>query len=212
MSYLIHMNDEHWPAGTPGGVGGQFRPKFGRAKYVERGNFQTYVRYDPETGREYQGPGFGGRMQTNERLTDAGRRRYQAEQAKNNAKARKNRMEEEAVSNVDRWVSDDYQNYSNLAKNAADLTRQGSSIAGKLFKDPPRGPRYDLSDMSDEELRRILNREEMEQKYNNYFNPQQVNKGREVVQSVLDGATTALTVAGGIASLALTIHQIRSGS
>lgn len=209
MSYLIHYNDKRWPAGAPGGVGGQFAPKFGRARYVERGNYQTYVRYDPETGREYQGPGFGGRMQTDERLTEAGRRRYQAEQAKNNAKAKKNRMEEEAVGDVDRWVEDDLKNYQNIATGVKDISRQTSDIAGKVFKDPPRG-RYDLSEMSDAELASILRREQMERQYNDYFNPPQVNKGREYVQDVANAAG----VIGGLAAtglgIALSIKQLRS--
>jgi hypothetical protein len=69
------------------------------------------------------------------------------------------------------------------------------------MKDPKRGPRYDLSDMSDQELRAILNREQMERQYNDYFNPQQVNSGRETVQNVLG-------VAGSVATVGLTALQI----
>lgn len=208
MSYLIHMNDSHWPAGTPGGVGGQFRPKFGRAKYVERGNYTYTQKYDPETGKQLPEDQWK-TYSTTERLTPQGQARYQSEQAKNNAKAKKNRMEEEAVGDVDRWVEDDLKNYQNIATGVKDISRQTYDIAGKVFKDPPRG-RYDLSEMSDAELASILRREQMERQYNDYFNPPQVNKGREYVQDV----SNAMGVIGGLAAtglgIALSIKQLRS--
>ena len=77
-----------------------------------------------------------------------------------------------------------------------------SSTAGKeiaktadLFTKPKQGKRIDVSNMSDDDLRAILNRERMEREYNNYFNPPQVNKGAEVVKGIGNFISTSGTIA-----------------
>lgn len=76
--------------------------------------------------------------------------------------------------------------------NAANATR---NIRLKQKKNP----RIDLSKYSDKELDAILRREEMEQRYDRYFNSPQENKGQKFV----DGLTTALAIAGGVAGIAV---------
>lgn len=198
MDYLIHWNNVHWPAGTPGGIGGQFGPKHGMYGTGRVNRYQYTA----------QGPSVNGRPGVTQ-YTEAGKKRYRAEQLKNDAKPKKNRMEPEAVGDVNRWIEDDIKNYQNVATGVKDVAKQTSDIAGKVFKDPPRG-RYDLSEMSDAELASILRREQMERQYNDYFNPPQVNKGREYVQDVANAAG----VIGGLAAtglgIALSIKQLRS--
>lgn len=77
-----------------------------------------------------------------------------------------------------------------------------SSSAGReiaktadLFTKPKQGKRLDVSNMSDDDLRAILNRERMEREYNNYFNPPQVNKGAEVVKGIGNFISTSGTIA-----------------
>lgn len=77
-----------------------------------------------------------------------------------------------------------------------------SSSAGKeiaktadLFTKPKQGKRIDVSNMSDDDLRAILNRERMEREYNNYFNPPTVNKGAEVVKGIGNFISTSGTIA-----------------
>lgn len=77
-----------------------------------------------------------------------------------------------------------------------------SSTAGKeiaktadLFAKPKQGKRIDISNMTDDDLRAILNRERMEREYNNYFNPPQVNKGAEVVKGIGNFISTSGTIA-----------------
>lgn len=77
-----------------------------------------------------------------------------------------------------------------------------SSSAGReiaktadLFTKPKQGKRIDVSNMTDDDLRAILNRERMEREYNNYFNPPQVNKGAEVVKGIGNFISTSGTIA-----------------
>ena len=77
-----------------------------------------------------------------------------------------------------------------------------SSTAGKeiaktadLFTKPRQGKRIDISNMTDDDLRAILNRERMEREYNNYFNPPQINKGAEVVKGIGNFISTSGTIA-----------------
>lgn len=89
-----------------------------------------------------------------------------------------------------------------------------SSSAGReiaktadLFTKPKQGKRLDVSNMTDDDLRAILNRERMEREYNNYFNPPQVNKGAEIVK----GLGSFISTSGTIALTALQAVEIIRG-
>ena len=56
--------------------------------------------------------------------------------------------------------------------------------------------RVDLSNMSDQDLQKVLNRERMEQEYNRYFNAPQESKGKKFINDVLPVAATVLGVVG----------------
>lgn len=62
---------------------------------------------------------------------------------------------------------------------------------------PKKGPRKDLSNLSDKELQQILNRERMEREYDMYFNTPEESKGKKFV----DGLGTTLTYAAAIAAI-----------
>lgn len=62
-----------------------------------------------------------------------------------------------------------------------------------------KNPRADLSNISDDQLRKILNREQMERQYDQLFNTPTENKG----QKFINGLSTGLTIAAGIAGLAV---------
>lgn len=89
-------------------------------------------------------------------------------------------------------------------KNAGDIAYQYVDKLGKGTK----GPRADLSNMSDEELRKILNREEMERRYDTYFNTPTERKGVEYVKTALTITTGVLGVAGAALGAAATIQGI----
>ena len=147
---------------------------------------------------EGQGPNPDGSSGTH--YTKAGRERYEQERLKNLSKKSSSRMDEEAVGDVNRWVKDDINNVTELAKSAQTVGKQISSTAD-MFKYKKRRGRIDLSQMSDAELREILNREMMERQYNDYFNAPQVNKGAQFAK----GAGDVITFLGTTGLTALQI-------
>jgi hypothetical protein len=72
---------------------------------------------------------------------------------------------------------------------------------------------YDLSKMSDNELRQHINRMQMEEQYTRLMNDraQEVKSGRDYVDSVLSVSGQVLTVASSAVGLALAIHQLKNG-
>lgn len=100
------------------------------------------------------------------------------------------------AANISKAISTGARNASqNLANNSS------SYLRGK------KGPRADLSHLSDQELRRILNREQMELDYDRYFNTPVESKGKKFV----DGLSTVLGItatAAGIAGTAFSIYAI----
>lgn len=185
-SYLVHQdivwsnnkygNRAHLGKG-PGGGRFTYNP-FGRGRY-------EYT--DPNTGEK--------------RYTERGQRRYEREWNANYSKAKNKRAEDETLGDVNRWIDEDIDSGISAAKSINNASGAVSTLAGQLMKDPPRGDRYDLSNMSDAELRAILNREQMERQYNDYFNPQQTNNGREWVQG-------AAATVGAVATVGLTALEI----
>jgi len=91
-------------------------------------------------------------------------------------------------------------------KNASDQAYQYAEKHSKTKK----GPRADLSKMSDQELRDILTREEMERRYDTYFNEPQEKKGAKFTMDALQVASLVggILVAGlTAASLAMAIKD-----
>ena len=117
--------------------------------------------------------------------TDKGAKRYAQEESENQARSRKNRLDEEALQDTKRWVRDDYKNFSDAAKNVSEAAR-GTSNMIDMFNKPKANKRINLDEMTDEELRNILNRERMEREYNNYFNEAQTNKGADYAKKFFD--------------------------
>ena len=119
-------------------------------------------------------------------LTAAGQKRYDRDIRENNAKKKENRA---IIDGPDpkRWV-------------AEDLTRP-----------KPTPKRFDLSEMSDQDLRNRINRELLEQQYNKLFadtSSVQVSKGRAILQDTLDVAGSVLAITGSALSIALAIKKL----
>lgn len=70
----------------------------------------------------------------------------------------------------------------------------------------------DLSSMSDQELRRRIERMNLEQQYLRMTTPPKVSKGRQAVENVLTIGGGALAVASSAVSLAIAIDKLKSGS
>ena len=104
-------------------------------------------------------------------------------------------------------------NYPSEAKRMAGNLRDASSSLNNAANNvrqiklkEKKAPRADLSKLSDNELRQILNREEMERRYDSYFNTPVENKGQKFVTGLGIGLTVTAALAG-IAGTAVSIYN-----
>lgn len=68
-------------------------------------------------------------------------------------------------------------------------------------------PRKDLSHLSDKELNEILNREQMERRYDEYFNTPVESKGATTLKEILAVAGDVAAVVGPIAVAGVAIYN-----
>ena len=97
-----------------------------------------------------------------------------------------------------------------IAKSASEGFKSASNIAGTVNnnKTPSKKVRNDLSQMSDDELRRRINRLNMEQQYSN-LNPSRTSRGASFAKSTLEVAGSVAAIAGSALSIALAIKQLK---
>lgn len=146
----------------------------------------------------------------NGKLTPAGERRWDAEKKANALKSAKNRVkDEEDLIDPKRWVREDVENMRDLAKASKEASDSTSRLIDEIFPDK-KMPKKDLSDMTDQEIRQILNRERLEREYDDVFNPPVENKGKKFVKDALKissivstQAIAGLTIAALIVKLAV---------
>lgn|GEM_PF-2580834 len=69
----------------------------------------------------------------------------------------------------------------------------------------------DLSNMSDDEIRRIVNRLSLEEQYQTAMSKRSVAKGKIYASDVLDTIGDLVGIAGGIAGVALIAKQLKKG-
>lgn len=77
------------------------------------------------------------------------------------------------------------------------LSEAGRAVGNVRLKGK-KGPKADLSQYSDQELQRIINRARNEAEYDRIFNPERVSAGQKFV----DGLSTTLSIAGGALAVA----------
>lgn len=70
-----------------------------------------------------------------------------------------------------------------------------------------KAPRKDLSHLSDRELNEILNREQMERRYDEYFNTPVESKGATTLKEILAVAGDVAAVVGPIAVAGVAIYN-----
>lgn len=147
-------------------------------------------------------------VDNNGNLTEAGERRFEAEKKANALKSKKNRVEDvNDLKDPNRWVREDIKNMNELARASKEASDSTSRLIDEIFPDK-KSPKADLSSMSDQEIRQILNRERLEREYDDMFNPPIPNKGKEFVKKSLkvgsivsSQAIAGLTIAGLIVAL-----------
>ena len=80
-----------------------------------------------------------------------------------------------------------------------------------INKDNKKVERLDLSNMTDQELRERINRENLEIQYNNMFNKPTVSAGRQKVDDLLDKAGSVLAVGSSALAIAVAIQTLKRG-
>lgn len=136
-------------------------------------------------------------------LTELGKARY-GSKAKNDPANKGYYRDVEA--------SQDAQQLSRAAKGGSQSTSAASNIARRsIERERARAKsRIDLSSMSDEEIRRRVNRMNLERQYKDLMTSD-VGAGKAAVRDFLDTVGDVITIAGGIAVIASSAYMIRKG-
>lgn len=129
-------------------------------------------------------------------LTPAGRERYGSEE------------------NFDKQYPEDVKKSINKAKSG--LNKASGAVdkvkdvnAKKIKKAQEAQIKKDISQMSDQELQKIVNRLNMEERYKQVMNSRAAENGKDNVSKVLEYAGTALAVGVGAMELMLKIQEIK---
>lgn len=109
-------------------------------------------------------------------------------------------------------------NYSQKQYNAMSKTsREGKTITDELGKvvdkfgtKTKKTTTVDPSTLSDEELREIINRLNMEEQYTRLTTKNETSKGAQVVKDILSFAGSALVVAGSVTAIMANLKQLEN--
>lgn len=143
-------------------------------------------------------------------LTEAGKKRYDREVLRNNQKSKDKRVKDDALNDPTKWVKDDITNTKNVVDSSKTLVNDLDKLE-RATRFKKENPRLDLSNMTDDELRKKINRELLERQYNQVFNEVDVDRGRENVSRILEVGGSALGVASSAVTLIYMINQLRKG-
>lgn len=139
-------------------------------------------------------------------LTPAGKKRYDRDVKENNAKKKDNRIIIDGP-DANRWVKEDLSRAKKVVDASSDAVKQVKNIEKETRR--VRKEKLDLSKMSDQQLRERINRELLEQQYNNMFAPKKVSRGREYAAKALEVAGTTLAIGSSALGIALAIKELR---
>ncbi len=145
-------------------------------------------------------------------LTEAGKRRYDRDIRENKAKKKESRID---TSSPDprRWAKEDLERTKKAVDSSSDLVNKMKKIERETAPKATR-KRMDLSEMTDQELRKAIDREQLELRYNDLFGVDEkpnISKGRELTREVLDTAGDVLAIGGSALAIALSIKALRGG-
>lgn len=173
--------------------------------------------HDPKTG-QFAKKGGGLRFGANKyrnadgSLNKRGEARYESEVRKNRLKKKDQRVrpedEERVLKNPERWAREDTENLQKISESGEKIVRSASDIE-RLTR--PKSKSFDLSNMTDAELRAKINRWQMEDTYSRLANERQgtVSKGRKVVQDILEYAGPALALTTSALAIAVSIKRLK---
>lgn len=135
-------------------------------------------------------------------LTAAGKKRRDREFNALNKDQQKNFTE-----NPNKWVQDDLRRSKGVADSSSNMIRELKRVNDTSIRNKSK-TRMNLDNMTDEQMRKEINRALLERQYNDMFAPQKTSKGREYTSKILEGAGTALTITGSALTVALAIREL----
>lgn len=144
-------------------------------------------------------------------LTELGKRRYDREVQRDGQKKKENRAKDESVlKDPNRWVQEDLSAQKKLTDSANTLVRSAMSTkSGEEGR--RRASSVDLSTMSDEELRAVIDRKMKERQYRQLLAEEysSIPTGKDKVYDILDGAGKVLGVTSSVIGIALAIKELQ---
>ena len=96
-----------------------------------------------------------------------------------------------------------------VASGVANISREASSVASRAASNTKRNKK--VKDMSDDELRKRINRMEMEQRYSQ-LNPSKVSRGAERTANVLSTIGSIAAIGASVATIAIAIKDSKKSS
>lgn len=135
-------------------------------------------------------------------LTAAGKKRRDREFNALNKDQQKNFTE-----NPNKWVQDDLRRSKGVADASSGMVRELKRVNDTSIRNKSKS-RMNLDNMTDEQMRKEINRALLERQYNDMFAPQKTSKGREYTSKILEGVGTALTITGSALTVALAIREL----
>lgn len=143
-------------------------------------------------------------------LTAAGKKRYDRDVMENNSKKKDNRI---IIDKPDpnRWAREDLNRVKKTVDSGSKVVDEVRRIDDSISKKHRKNEKIDLSDMTDEELRKAINRANMEAQYSKIlegYMDDDISNGKAMVRDVLDVAGDVLSVGASAIGLALAIKEL----
>ena len=138
-------------------------------------------------------------------LTNLGTKRYERDQRENAGKKKGNKV---GQADPNRWVKEDMERSKKLTDASSNMVNSLKKINDDDTKNRPK-VKMDLSSMTDEQMRKEINRAILERQYNDMFAPQKISKGKEYVTKTLEIAGSALAVTSSALGIALAIKDLK---
>lgn len=145
-------------------------------------------------------------------LNERGMKRYESELKKNKLKKKDQRVkpddEETVLKDPNRWDREDTEEWKKISETGEKLVRSASDIE-RLTR--PKTKKFDLSNMSDAELRSQINRWQMEDTYSRLKSErtEEISKGRKAVQNILEYAGPTLALTSSALAIAVSIKKLK---
>ena len=143
-------------------------------------------------------------------LTPAGKKRMNREMFDADSKSAEERRK--YTGDPNRWVKNDLENSKRVADSGKNLSNELRNVnRSSMNRDRNKTSNIDLSHMSDKEMRDQINRAMLERQYNDVILSQQnVSRGKERVDRILETSAAVLGVTSSALAIALAIRDLKS--